>query len=251
MSAVDPSQIAAIEPFLEPGDTIINVSLWWQRIRERKVFSGESVTKTRQMVLVLTEHRMYAFDLRIGGVFPLRFRVHSFWWRNYECFTNWNFITGKDRQGRVRDYTFWFQANDGLPSDRRLWASSEQAEPFIEVFNAAMARVAAVTSSADVAGQISALHTLWAEGVLTDDEYERSKQLFLGRPVDAQEHAVRTLRSLKQLNREGVLTDAEFSTKKWQVLTDNPPAPKDQSRRLTIHTHLNSGVRTVGMNYDE
>ncbi len=267
MSAVEPSQIAAIEPFLEPGDTIITAGLWWQRMRERKLLSGDVVTKTRQIALVLTEHRLYAFDLRIGGVFPLRYRVHSFWWRGYERFTNWNFITGKDRKGRVRDYTFWFQANDGLPSDVRLWTSPEQAEPFIEVFNAAMARVAALTSGTDVAGQISALHTLWADGVLTDEEYARSKQLFLGRPVDAQEHAARTLRNLKQLHREGVLTDAEFATKKWQVLTgspprpapqgqthrppNSPPTPQDQVRRLTVHTHRHSGVRTEKITYDQ
>jgi len=71
----------------------------------------------------------------------------------------------------------------------------------------------------DIAEQVSAMHQLFQEGVLTSDEFHRAKELFIGRAPNEELAAQVTLRNLKQLKDAGILTEAEFSAKKWQVLS--------------------------------
>ena len=75
-------------------------------------------------------------------------------------------------------------------------------------------------ATADIAQQLSAMSLLFQEGVLTESEFKRSKEIFLGKSADQEQQAERALRSLKQLKDAGVLTDAEFATKKWDVISD-------------------------------
>jgi hypothetical protein len=88
----------------------------------------------------------------------------------------------------------------------------------------AVARVAVVNPGAlstdSVAKQIEDLNNLRRIGVLTDEEFERGKALFLGASPDKAAVAVSLLRNLDALRAEGVLTQSEFNIKKWEILSE-------------------------------
>ena len=70
-----------------------------------------------------------------------------------------------------------------------------------------------------VADELSKLAALRDEGVLNDDEFQRSKALFVGSTPDQQSEALDLLRQLHSLQRSGVLSEMEFNMKKWDVLS--------------------------------
>lgn len=69
------------------------------------------------------------------------------------------------------------------------------------------------------ADELQKLAVLRSEGIITDDEWTRSKELYLGKEPDKREEAVRILHDLHRLLRAGVLSEAEFNMKKWDVLS--------------------------------
>ena len=76
----------------------------------------------------------------------------------------------------------------------------------------------AVPSAADELGKLALLRS---QGVISDADWERAKDLFLGKRADAQEQAVVQLRQLHDLYRSGVLSESEFNMKKWDILAAN------------------------------
>jgi len=84
-----------------------------------------------------------------------------------------------------------------------------------------------VTSTAGVAAQgtlsiadeIAKLSGLTDEGILTQDELTRAKELFLGQPKSNIDQSIQLLRNLKDLQKNGVLSESEFNMKKWDVLS--------------------------------
>jgi hypothetical protein len=78
-----------------------------------------------------------------------------------------------------------------------------------------------------VADELGKLAALKEEGILTDEEFQRSKALFVGATPDQQSEALDLLRQLHALQRSGVLSEMEFNMKKWDVLSRSerrPPA---------------------------
>ena len=73
-------------------------------------------------------------------------------------------------------------------------------------------------SPADELGKLAELR---AAGALSDDDWARAKDLFLGQRPDAQANAVEHLKQLHALWRSGVLSESEFNIKKWEVLSRN------------------------------
>jgi hypothetical protein len=74
-------------------------------------------------------------------------------------------------------------------------------------------------SDADVADELTKLAELTQRGLLSSEEWERAKQLYLGKPVDQREADTRLLRELNDLFRNGVLSESEFNDKKWEILS--------------------------------
>ncbi len=62
------------------------------------------------------------------------------------------------------------------------------------------------------------LATLARDGLLTDEEWTRAKELFLGKRPDARELALGHLKQVYSLYREGALSEGEFNGKKWEIL---------------------------------
>jgi hypothetical protein len=83
-------------------------------------------------------------------------------------------------------------------------------------------RLAAKTASEiglGMADELGRLADLVSSGVITQDEFERGKALFLGSPPDEKEQSIVLLRQLHGLYQSGVLSESEFNMKKWDVLS--------------------------------
>ena len=76
-------------------------------------------------------------------------------------------------------------------------------------------------SNADIADDLSKLAELARDGLLSADEWERAKGMYLGKPVDRRDADTRLLRELHDLFAHGVLSESEFNTKKWEILSRN------------------------------
>ena len=63
------------------------------------------------------------------------------------------------------------------------------------------------------------LSQLAREGLLTDEEWTRAKELFLGKAPDRRAASLENLRQLHALHREGALSEGEFNGKKWEILS--------------------------------
>lgn len=97
------------------------------------------------------------------------------------------------------------------------------AMEFINVLRGQMQRKEMQQGSLSIAEEIEKLAQLTNEGILTDDELTRAKEMFLGRPPSelgqSIDQSLRLLRNLHELKRQGVLSESEFNMKKWDILS--------------------------------
>jgi hypothetical protein len=70
------------------------------------------------------------------------------------------------------------------------------------------------------AQEIEKLGRLFLSGVITADEFERGKTMFLGTPPNKAAAAVELLSNLQRLKEQGVLSESEFNSKKWEILSE-------------------------------
>lgn len=70
-----------------------------------------------------------------------------------------------------------------------------------------------------VAEEIEKLSKLKDMGILSTDDWERAKQLYLGKPPDSREATIKTLGHLHELFKTGALSESEFRMKKWEILS--------------------------------
>jgi hypothetical protein len=101
----------------------------------------------------------------------------------------------------------------------------EVASPFVE-FEALVTNIDAAKSGALVvknttaaADALDQLVPLLNDGILTQEEFDRAKDGFLGATVEVRESSVGLLRQLHSLHKSGVLTESEFNLKKWDILS--------------------------------
>jgi hypothetical protein len=82
-----------------------------------------------------------------------------------------------------------------------------------------LARKNASNFAGGLSDEIGRLAVLAQEGIISQDEFERGKELFLGKAPDARDDAMTLLRQLHGLYKSGVLSESEFNMKKWDVLS--------------------------------
>ena len=75
------------------------------------------------------------------------------------------------------------------------------------------------SSGGGIAEEIKKLSLLCEEGILTQEELERAKEMLLGKPPNQIDESIRLLRNLRGLQKQGVLSESEFNMKKWDVLS--------------------------------
>ncbi|MGC8612503.1 MAG: hypothetical protein ACP5LR_08500 [Athalassotoga sp.] len=74
-------------------------------------------------------------------------------------------------------------------------------------------------SQKGIGHELEELSKLAKEGMITQEEWERAKEMFLGKQQDKQEELIKQLGSLFELYKKGVLSEFEFNSKKWEVLS--------------------------------
>lgn len=99
------------------------------------------------------------------------------------------------------------------------WEPKEAVEMCEALERALEYRGSVGARGASVASELERLAALRSSGALSEDDWARAKDLFLGKAPDAQERAVEHLRELHDLWRSGVLSESEFNAKKWEVLS--------------------------------
>lgn len=83
-----------------------------------------------------------------------------------------------------------------------------------------------------IAQEIEKLQHLFLQGVITAEEFERGKTLFLGAPPDKASTAVDLLQNLATLKEQGVLSESEFNTKKWEILSERLMPGRKQAANI-------------------
>ena len=71
----------------------------------------------------------------------------------------------------------------------------------------------------DIAEQVEKLGQLFLKGVITAEEFERGKAMFLGNPPNVAQQTMETLNDLYSLMKKGALSESEYNTKKWDLLS--------------------------------
>ncbi|MGH9197761.1 MAG: SHOCT domain-containing protein, partial [Acidimicrobiia bacterium] len=90
------------------------------------------------------------------------------------------------------------------------------ASDFLHELDGASSKLA---TSSSPAGELEKLNKLRQDGALSDDDWQRAKSLYLGKPPDKQQETFELLRNLHQLHKAGALSESEFNLKKWDVLS--------------------------------
>jgi len=76
--------------------------------------------------------------------------------------------------------------------------------------------VIGATSGAD---ELARLAELRDQGIIDASDWNRAKDLYLGKTESERDRAARELRQLHDLHRSGVLSASEFNMKKWDILS--------------------------------
>ena len=80
-------------------------------------------------------------------------------------------------------------------------------------------RETSVIISTSVADELGKLAALRDAGIISSDDWERAKDLYLGKRPDERAEVIEQLKKLYDLRRDGVLSEAEFNIKKWDMLS--------------------------------
>lgn len=100
------------------------------------------------------------------------------------------------------------------------WASHfAEADDLTADLEATFARRTAAADGLGIADEIARLGALTTEGVLTEQEFQRGKELFLGKPANKAAELVSLLRQLHCLYLGNVMSESEFNMKKWDLLS--------------------------------
>jgi len=112
--------------------------------------------------------------------------------------------------------TFWWEGKE----ENLLSTFDQEAEEFTATLNQLVSTSASAPAAAmSVADEIAKLSQLADEGILSQEELTRAKEMFLGKPPSQIDESIRLLRNLKDLHKSGVLSESEFNMKKWDVMS--------------------------------
>lgn len=115
----------------------------------------------------------------------------------------------------------YFLVYVSLLSRGQIAVSAASESEATEIKNAIAAALdsSLTPGSHSVADELSKLAVLRDSGVLSGGDFERGKDLFLGKRPDEQAAAVVQLQQLYDLHRRGVLSQFEFNNRKWEILS--------------------------------
>ena len=71
----------------------------------------------------------------------------------------------------------------------------------------------------NTAEEIQKLNDLYSSGIISQEEFERGKALFLGTPKDRSQQILEALSNLHQLKKQGAVSESEYNMTKWELLS--------------------------------
>ena len=95
----------------------------------------------------------------------------------------------------------------------------ESALEFANSFKQLVTSRETIAGATSVADELAKLSQLAEEGILTQEEMTKAKEMFFGKPPNQIDESIRLLRNLRDLQKQGVLSESEFNMKKWDVLS--------------------------------
>jgi hypothetical protein len=202
---------AAVDDQLDPGESVEEMCEFshWEE-------DGEDGRVDRLLVLTNRNLRM------------MTFRVKHRWGRNergpctFSATVPLHEIQGitvdRFRSGVLRQEETGFELT--WTGGVEVWASRyEEGARLVGLLQEHLARKTASTMGSGMSHEIARLAALADEGVISQEEFTRGKELFLGKTRDARENALTLLRQLHALYKSGVLSESEFNMKKWDVMS--------------------------------
>lgn len=156
--------------------------------------------RVRNGVLAATNRRVVFFAKKVGGY-------------DFESFSYENISSFEDSKGMMGGHTIIFHASGN--SGRMKWANGDVKTLVQTVSSRAGKTQAPGLSVAEELGQLAVLRQA---GTLSDEDWERAKDLFLGKQPNEREAAIDQLKKLGELHRAGILSESEFNSKKWDIL---------------------------------
>lgn len=197
-NGVKPEELEVIHNTIEPGYTLEAVI---------KVLGGFE-NKNRPLTLALTPKSVHfiGFKKKFGS---LEMMGHA----SIPIDRISTVATSKKGSGVV--ISFWWEGNQETVFCR--WPN--EAEELTSKLKGLIATRSNTGAATSVADEIAKLSQLADEGILTQDELQRAKEMFLGKPSSQIDESVRLLRNLRDLNKQGILSESEFNMKKWDVLS--------------------------------
>jgi hypothetical protein len=178
-------------------------------------WNAEEGEHWRAVEAVVTSHHLRLVRLK-------KKKLNRGWGIEYDVAVRLRDITDIDvttsragREGRIRMTLSYTGGGDVIekvdgPEARELLAVLEA-----EVEQHRLARA----GKASLAEQLEKLAALKQSGILSEQDWERAKDLFLGAPRPKQQEAVKMLKSIYDLHKAGVLSEGEFNMKKWDILS--------------------------------
>jgi hypothetical protein len=97
-------------------------------------------------------------------------------------------------------------------------SAKERVEMIDEANRKLLLTLEPAAASGGLAVQLENLASLVRTGAITNDEWQRAKELYLGQPKDKQESALARIQQLHGLCQSGALSTSEFNTVKWDIL---------------------------------
>jgi hypothetical protein len=168
-------------------------------IYEAKIMGQDSV---RSGVFAATSERVVLYAKKVGG-----YDFQSF---PYEG------ISSIDASKGVLGHRIAIHTAGNRLEVRNI--SKGEVQAFVRMVQDRMGRSVVPVGVAD---ELAKLASLKESGMLSEAEWERATNLYLGKPSTAREEAIAQLRSLHSLHKQGVLSESEFNSKKWDVLARN------------------------------
>ena len=102
--------------------------------------------------------------------------------------------------------------------DAHTWESRyNEAEDFARALQHAIGAFSS-GSSVSMGDELVKLAELRSTGVLSADEWDRAKNLWLGKPAHHRADSITILSQLYDLHLKGALSEGEFNNKKWEIL---------------------------------
>lgn len=200
-----PGLLELIQSELEPEETLLEVCKF-----NMLTIPGRNKNRT-PVVAVLTNRYFHFMAVRkmSGGKWKLR--AHS-----QLPLSSVSAVTTKMKRNSAQISLFWEGREESLVAGSKWF---EEAKAFASQSKRVVTEREVRHEASGVADEIAKLSQLANEGILTEDELARAKDLMLGRPSSDIDQSIVLLKNLHELQRQGVLSESEFNMKKWDVLS--------------------------------